>query len=1149
MATTNNATLDPLQTLQAALSVPADSPEQASLLASLRESLENQPKHIPILCTTLINTVANAADSLLKRWVLDLLHFGIAKSALSVENRTQLASQSLDILTGLIDDPSPVTVKIVIQCFASMYPLLFRLYCVNRTLRPQWEVLTKAKNQILDLVWSNTATAGVKLAALKFMQRAILVQTRGVSDPRLQNKSDPNLALCPSDHPFISGTQLETEGTKLLERIITLLFHTKNVDLLSAIINSWGTLAKLRPMLLPVVIQALASWHPRQLEGLSASSIKSVEKAIRILLLHISKNPISQPYQQQIQEALHQQAIRMDQASQEERMRREAESSRKRGLPPNEAVEPFDAKRVKLEHSTAAANGPDALAGYLANFDFTTLPMGLVADIVIANLQMVSEQTLHNAIDVFRLSNAPPAPAVHPPVPTPVSAPVVVPAAVPAVEAPVTPIEAPAPVIKEEPVDPLQMVMDDDLEYEPDRLNDQLEGIESSVPAISEHAREPLALINFQLPPPKPLSDDDRESGLRAAVTRIRTNAEEFGPSPELPGQTTLGLPPSEMWMLLLVRLVTRVPGIEEEQKEQDANDENGVKDEIVKKEEEEEKYKALNLRRSNEMRETLCNYVLEDFPSRVRLATVWMNEEWYNDRIRSRTNASRPSQYEVWLQRIVTGHQENLDTKDRTFSQFLLDLPSLPDGILDMLREFCSNPDRTQVGFLTLREFVTLRPPLRARALKTLLDLTTHPDKTIRTPAINTVKRWVPDVQPMDSTVQTFSRRLLRRLQRRTSPQSESESKPERSESPPEEGMEDGQLPQEETLQTVYLPEEITLPADKAQVLQHLELTFALTVRVPDLLDEIFLAYRQMDVSVQEAIQELITPLIRSLGPSHGKLLTLLRTFPPRADTLALRVLTIFTEHGRPSPTIVALVKSLIAERDLDARFLIPIVGEMDKNDILKHLPRIVSMLNGQSEPKNLVRSVFGAIVVTPPQTFGSVTSNLPRVRQSELLTPAELMVLLHHSEKEIGLPSAKEAISICFSMTDIFRSEILAVVMQQIMDEPVIPLLFMRTVILSVQNYKSLVGFVSTTLLSRLITKKIWTNPALWQGFIHCAKLIAPASFGALLQLPKEQLREIVDKQPALKSGLRDHVMKRAAGNKARIAGFLELFGEGPD
>lgn len=98
---------------------------------------------------------------------------------------------------------------------------------------------------------------------------------------------------------------------------------------------------------------------------------------------------------------------------------------------------------------------------------------------------------------------------------------------------------------------------------------------------------------------------------------------------------------------------------------------------------------------------------------------------------------------------------------------------------------------------------------------------------------------------------------------------------------------------------------------------------------------------------------------------------------------------------------------------------------------------------------------------------------------------------------------------------------------------------------VIQAVTTYKSLVGFVSTTLLSRLITKKIWTNPPLWEGFIRCAKVIAPASFGALLQLPKDQLRELVDKQPSLKSGLRDYVNKKST-NKARIAGFLDIFGE---
>lgn len=81
--------IDPLQALSAALAVPPDSKEQADLLATLRESLEAHPAPIPILCTTLVKTVSGAGDSLLKRWVLDLLHFAIARSTLSQDVRTQ----------------------------------------------------------------------------------------------------------------------------------------------------------------------------------------------------------------------------------------------------------------------------------------------------------------------------------------------------------------------------------------------------------------------------------------------------------------------------------------------------------------------------------------------------------------------------------------------------------------------------------------------------------------------------------------------------------------------------------------------------------------------------------------------------------------------------------------------------------------------------------------------------------------------------------------------------------------------------------------------------------------------------------------------------------------------------------------------------
>jgi symplekin len=97
------------------------------------------------------------------------------------------------------------------------------------------------------------------------------------------------------------------------------------------------------------------------------------------------------------------------------------------------------------------------------------------------------------------------------------------------------------------------------------------------------------------------------------------------------------------------------------------------------------------------------------------------------------------------------------------------------------------------------------------------------------------------------------------------------------------------------------------------------------------------------------------------------------------------------------------------------------------------------------------------------------------------------------------------------------------------------------------SVQTYKSLVPFVSTSLLSRLITKKVWLSPQLWEGFIRCARVMGMASYGALLQLPREQLKEIVNRPDGklIKTGLRDFVLKRAGGNATKLPSwFGEVF-----
>jgi hypothetical protein len=113
-----------------------------------------------------------------------------------------------------------------------------------------------------------------------------------------------------------------------------------------------------------------------------------------------------------------------------------------------------------------------------------------------------------------------------------------------------------------------------------------------------------------------------------------------------------------------------------------------------------------------------------------------------------------------------------------------------------------------------------------------------TYPDKITRGAAINTIKRWVPDVQPMDNLIREFALKLLRRLQ---SPGPNSEKMDvDVVVSGVDENMEDGQLPTEALAKTPYLSDALQLPAERGQVLQHLELMFALTVKVPEFLDEL---------------------------------------------------------------------------------------------------------------------------------------------------------------------------------------------------------------------------------------------------------------------------------------------------------------------
>ena len=113
-----------------------------------------------------------------------------------------------------------------------------------------------------------------------------------------------------------------------------------------------------------------------------------------------------------------------------------------------------------------------------------------------------------------------------------------------------------------------------------------------------------LDLADFKLPPPKEPSEDDRLDVISTSLTRIWDGVDELriGGLPLDPLQST-GISASELWMLLVVRMITRVA--------EPPPDFDG--DGVDSKD-----FLQLGLySRQDRLRQRLCDYIMADFPSR----------------------------------------------------------------------------------------------------------------------------------------------------------------------------------------------------------------------------------------------------------------------------------------------------------------------------------------------------------------------------------------------------------------------------------------------------------------------------------------------------------------------------------------------------
>ncbi|XP_040269020.1 symplekin isoform X2 [Bufo bufo] len=473
-----------------------------------------------------------------------------------------------------------------------------------------------------------------------------------------------------------------------------------------------------------------------------------------------------------------------------------------------------------------------------------------------------------------------------------------------------------------------------------------------------------------------------------------------------------------------------------------------------------------------------VLSHFLCDPRGRLDLALAWLFQEYCEYQ-----SGAGEDGYQECLIGILTGLQERPDQRDGVFTKVVLEAPLLTDSALDVIRKYCEDEGRSYLGMSTLRDLILTRPARQFQYLHLLLDLSSNEKDKVRQQALLLIKR----MYEKESLRQYIEKFALNYLQLLVHP------------NPPS------------VLFGADKDTEVAAPWTEDTVKHCLYLYLALLPQNHKLIHELASVYTEATADIKRTVLRVIETPIRGMGMNSPELLLLVENCPKGAETLVTRCLHILTDKVPPSPELVKRVRDLYQKRLPDVRFLIPVLNGLDKKEVVQALPKLIKL------NPIVVKEVFNRLLGTQ---HGDGSSSMSP------LTPGDLLVALHNIDSsKCDMKSVIKATNLCFSARSVYTSEVLAVVLQQLMDTTPLPMLLMRTVIQALGMYPRLGGFIMN-ILTRLIYKQVWKYPKVWEGFIKCCQRTKPQSFSVLLQLPPPQLQSVLQTSPDLRDPLLAHV-----------------------
>uniref|UniRef100_A0A452HRA9 Symplekin C-terminal domain-containing protein n=1 Tax=Gopherus agassizii TaxID=38772 RepID=A0A452HRA9_9SAUR len=471
--------------------------------------------------------------------------------------------------------------------------------------------------------------------------------------------------------------------------------------------------------------------------------------------------------------------------------------------------------------------------------------------------------------------------------------------------------------------------------------------------------------------------------------------------------------------------------------------------------------------------------FILDDIRNRLDLAFAWLYQE-YNAYLSTYPSGSLES-YDECLIGLLSGLQEKPDQKDGIFTKMVLEAPFITESALEVIRKYCEDESRTYLGMSTLRDLIFKRPSRQFQYLHVLLDLSSHEKDKVRQQAILFIKRMYEKDQ-LREYVEKFALNYLQLLVHPNPPS---------------------------VLFGADKDTEVAAPWTEETVKQCLYLYLALLPQNHKLIHELASVYTEAIADIKRTVLRVIEQPIRGMGMNSPELLLLVENCPKGAETLVTRCLHSLTDKGI----------SMWHNRYLPSS---PSLFSLLQKEVIQALPKLIKL------NPIVVKEVFNRLLGTQHGEGNSAVSPL---------NPGELLIALHNIDSaKCDMKSIIKATNLCFGERNVYTSEVLAVVMQQLMEQSPLPILLMRTVIQSLTMYPRLGGFVMNV-LSRLIMKQVWKYPKVWEGFIKCCQRTKPQSFQVILQLPPQQLSAVFEKCPELREPLLAHVRSFTPHQQAHV------------